>query len=103
MSHYLPDKIFRTLFCLAYFTLNNYSPVDAYINQDPISDTEINLHSDHLIRGERLFYGLVYLADRSVNCADCHNTKLSSPYLAADYYPLNTETTLSLVEIILSF
>jgi len=29
---------------------------------------------ENLIRGERLFYGLVYNSDASINCAGCHNT-----------------------------
>ena len=33
--------------------------------------------AEELIRGERLFYGLVYLGDKSVNCASCHNTSVS--------------------------
>lgn len=33
--------------------------------------------SEELIRGERLFYGLVYLGDKSINCAGCHNTIVS--------------------------
>ena len=38
--------------------------------------TEPTLHSDHMLRGERLFYGLVYFGEKSVNCAGCHNTRL---------------------------
>ncbi len=38
-------------------------------------DTRLkNLNASELTRGERLFYGLVYNGDRSVNCAGCHNT-----------------------------
>ena len=33
--------------------------------------------AEELIRGERLFYGLVYLKDQSVNCTGCHNTRIS--------------------------
>ena len=36
-----------------------------------------NFNAEELIRGERLFYGLVYLKDQSVNCAGCHNTRVS--------------------------
>jgi hypothetical protein len=32
---------------------------------------------EELIRGERLFYGLVYLGDKSINCVACHNTQVS--------------------------
>lgn len=33
--------------------------------------------AEELIRGERLFYGLVYLGDKSVSCSACHNTTVS--------------------------
>jgi hypothetical protein len=33
--------------------------------------------AEDLIRGERLFYGLVYFGDKSINCASCHNTNVS--------------------------
>jgi hypothetical protein len=33
--------------------------------------------AEDLIRGERLFYGLAYPKDQSVNCAACHNTRVS--------------------------
>jgi hypothetical protein len=32
------------------------------------------LKAEELVRGERLFYGLVYLKEASINCASCHNT-----------------------------
>jgi hypothetical protein len=33
--------------------------------------------TEDLIRGERLFYGLVYFGDKSISCASCHNTQVS--------------------------
>jgi len=33
--------------------------------------------AEELTRGERLFYGLAYLKSESVNCAGCHNTRVS--------------------------
>lgn len=33
--------------------------------------------AEALIRGERLFYGLVYQDNKSINCAHCHNTRFS--------------------------
>jgi hypothetical protein len=33
--------------------------------------------AEELVRGERLFYGLVYLNNESVNCAECHNTRVA--------------------------
>lgn len=41
----------------------------------PPSSATPTMHSDHMLRGERLFYGLVYFADRAVNCAECHTTR----------------------------
>jgi hypothetical protein len=32
---------------------------------------------EELIRGERLFFGLAYTKDKSINCAGCHNTRVS--------------------------
>ena len=32
---------------------------------------------EELIRGERLFFGLAYTPDKSVNCSLCHNTRVS--------------------------
>jgi hypothetical protein len=31
---------------------------------------------EELVRGERLFYGLAYLKSESVNCSECHNTRV---------------------------
>jgi cytochrome c553 len=46
-----------------------------------VSDSEIYkpriFKAEELIRGERLFYGLAYLKDVSVNCAACHNTRVT--------------------------
>lgn len=33
--------------------------------------------AEELIRGERLFYGLVYVGNKSVNCSACHYTTVS--------------------------
>ena len=33
--------------------------------------------AEDLIRGERLFFGLVYLDNKSVNCVSCHNVQVS--------------------------
>jgi cytochrome c553 len=44
---------------------------------DSVVYKKTDFTGEELIRGERLFYGLVYLADKSVNCASCHNTRVS--------------------------
>jgi hypothetical protein len=44
---------------------------------DSIPDKDRKLTAEDLIRGERLFFGLVYLENKSVNCAGCHNVRVS--------------------------
>jgi hypothetical protein len=44
---------------------------------DSVLDTRRTLKAEELIRGERLFYGLAYQKNESVNCAGCHNTMVS--------------------------
>ncbi len=57
---------------LPLFSYSSYIPVD-----DSIYEQKIDLNAEDLIRGERLFYGLVYLENKSINCAGCHNTHVS--------------------------
>jgi hypothetical protein len=47
------------------------------VSGDSIAAAEKPSAAEELIRGERLFYGLVYLEDKSINCAGCHNTQFS--------------------------
>lgn len=44
---------------------------------DSVIYKKITFTTEEIIRGERLFYGLVYLGDQSVNCTACHNTTVS--------------------------
>jgi hypothetical protein len=44
---------------------------------DSVIYKQTNFSAEELIRGERLFYGLVYLGDKSINCEACHNTHVS--------------------------
>lgn len=44
---------------------------------DSLLNSEVSPGAEELIRGERLFYGLVYRDKRSVNCTECHNTLFS--------------------------
>jgi Cytochrome c7 and related cytochrome c len=68
------DKILLVLILSVLFL-----PVEAVIQQD--KDTTILKHrersSEDLIRGERLFFGLAYPGNTSINCAGCHNTRVS--------------------------
>ena len=44
---------------------------------DSIIYKRTTFSAEELIRGERLFYGLVYLENKSINCVGCHNTNVS--------------------------
>ena len=44
---------------------------------DSIIYKQTTFSAEELMRGERLFYGLVYLEKKSVNCVGCHNTSVS--------------------------
>jgi hypothetical protein len=47
------------------------------LSVDSVLDKHRIFKAEELIRGERLFYGLAYLKNESVNCAGCHNTRVS--------------------------
>ena len=53
----------------------------AVSERQPIPDSvaygKLTFTGEELVRGERLFYGLVYFGKESVDCADCHNTRVS--------------------------
>jgi hypothetical protein len=91
---YLLTVIFFLFFINRGFS-NIFLPVNASYSKDTdivkqqvkdtinlqVSDSEVYkpriLKAEELVRGERLFYGLAYLKDVSVNCANCHNTRVS--------------------------
>jgi hypothetical protein len=54
-------------------------PVQSNIIQ--VEDSVLSKHrkysAEDIIRGERLFFGLVYMEDKSIDCANCHNTRES--------------------------
>lgn len=57
----------------------NLQAIDT-INQqlpDSVIYKQMTFSAEELIRGERLFFGLVYLENKSINCAACHNTHIS--------------------------
>ena len=61
--------------------LSGFISPTIYSNQiqpgDSLYDISHAFDKEDLIRGERLFYGLVYMAEKSINCASCHNTGVS--------------------------
>jgi hypothetical protein len=78
MCKSFPVNYFKYILLTAIY-LNTVVPVHSNIIQTP--DSVINksryVKPEELIRGERLFYGLVYQANRSINCTGCHNTRSS--------------------------
>lgn len=59
-------------------TATNVQPADSSKQvPDSVVYKQTNFKAEELIRGERLFYGLVYLENKSVNCASCHNARES--------------------------
>jgi hypothetical protein len=50
---------------------NNLQLADSLLNK------ERRFTAEEIVRGERLFFGLVYLPTKSTNCAGCHNTSVS--------------------------
>ena len=89
MSKSFPIKYFQYLLLttfLSYFIIPVYSnsiqPGDSIINKqksvqpgDSVFNKQRIFDAEDLIRGERLFFGLVYLENKSINCAGCHNTR----------------------------
>lgn len=68
-KYILLTVFFSIIITLLHSQINQ--PEDSVINKSRYFKAE------ELIRGERLFYGLVYTKDKSVNCAACHNTLTS--------------------------
>jgi hypothetical protein len=57
------------------------TPVDSGLKENPrqrdsILNTPRSFDAEDLTRGERLFYGLAYPKDISINCSSCHNTRV---------------------------
>ncbi len=78
MYNSTPAKILKFLFLICLFSVISIS-IHASVIQD--SDSAVynrkTFSSEEITRGERLFFGLVYVDNKSVNCAACHNTRES--------------------------
>ena len=44
---------------------------------DSVIYKKMTFSAEELVRGERLYFGLAYPADKSINCGSCHNTRIS--------------------------
>ena len=78
MRKYLPIiKLKYLLFSifLSGILFPGYSNV--FQSADSVLNIKKTLTAEDLIRGERLFFGLVYQDNKSINCAGCHNVRVS--------------------------
>lgn len=69
-------------FCFLIFSVVlSFVIIPGYANniqpEDTITSKQRIFKAEELIRGERLFYGLVYRDNKLINCAGCHNTRES--------------------------
>ena len=72
-----PVKIIFSLFPILFLLFSaTVHPVQSQSGGSPIFPKKTH-KAEEVIRGERLFYGLVYFDDKSINCAGCHNTVFS--------------------------
>lgn len=78
MCRSFPVKFLKYIFLALLYSI---FVIPAHSNIIQAADSVFNkprvFKSEELTRGERLFYGLVYLEDKSINCAGCHNTRFS--------------------------
>jgi hypothetical protein len=79
MNKFITGKSLRILFLSAssFFIFTpalfpNFPSDDSIVKADSLEPSR-----EDLIRGERLFYGLVYFGEKSVNCESCHNTRFA--------------------------
>ena len=78
MLNSFPVEKLRYIFLFIFLSVI-VNPVFSNIiqEQDSAIFNQRIFNAEALIRGERLFYGLVYPDNKSVNCARCHNTSVS--------------------------
>lgn len=55
-------------------------------SQDTVNAGQENEH-EKLVRGQRLFYGLVYLENKGMNCSVCHSTESPASYDTINWSP----------------
>lgn len=75
-------KSFPLKFSIFILLLSSFfaAPVTAHFvifQQDSAKVEQKDLTREELVRGERLFHGLIYLENKSSNCTSCHNLTFS--------------------------
>ena len=76
MVNIFPVNFFKHIF-LILFLLYNLSFSHANVVQDSVRRIPGVFTDEEIIRGERLFHGLVYPENEAMNCSHCHNTRYS--------------------------
>lgn len=70
------DRNILKYFLLFVLLFGNLIPANCnnIFQDDTVLYKPRTFNAEELIRGQRLFYGLVYLQNKTINCAGCHNT-----------------------------
>jgi cytochrome c553 len=78
MANFFPVEKYKYLL-LTIFLSGIVIPLHSHITQeeDSVIFKQRHYSAEEITRGERLFFGLVYLDNKSINCAGCHNTRVS--------------------------
>ncbi len=70
-------NIFKYILLTIFFSIIVIPLYSVVIQQeDSVINKPGTFKAEEIIRGERLFFGLVYPGDKSINCARCHNTRV---------------------------
>lgn len=77
------------------FTFLSLVPVNSFSQTTQNSDT---LSREDIVRGERLFFGLVYLQNKSMNCAHCHITTVDYASDTMNWNPNALEISLKYLQ-----
>ncbi len=76
MVSIIPLNISRHIILILLF-LNNLLITQANVLQEPVKRIPGVFTHEEMVRGERLFHGLVYLENDAMKCSHCHNTTYS--------------------------
>ena len=65
------------IFLILLLSVNTHARSNDMQAGDSVLKKPVVIKAEELIRGERLFYGLVYQDKKTASCASCHNTSFS--------------------------
>jgi hypothetical protein len=78
MSNFFSSRKLKTLLLFIFLSgifISGYSTI--FQLDDSVLNIKKKLTHEEIVRGERLFFGLVYHDIKSINCAACHNVSIS--------------------------